>query len=618
MDTRFRSRLQSRFRSSASAIVVGMVVSTAPTAQGQTVADSDRSVGLDRFRLSTDRDGLLDVEWGATPRAGSWNASLFGSYADDPLVVRDADTDERLGSPVHGRLGAAAGFAFSLTDRLQVGAVVPMTLWQGGDQTIPGVAALPARSLGGAGLGNLRVIPKLGLLRSNDGTMGLAVLAHIVLPAIQTNGYFGDRQFGLEPEVAASAAWGAIRLAANLGYRWRTGNPTLLAASVHDELVARAGFGYRFGNNNGVPGPFELDFTIYGATAANAPFDKALQNAGAMAAALQYDLPAPVTVFAGGGVGLAPAYGIPDMHAFAGVRMTAGALPSAPPPAPVMEDDDGDGVRGAADQCPREAEDGDGFEDSDGCPEPDNDKDGVLDAADKCPNDTGVVENNGCPDGDSDNDGIVDRLDRCPQEVEDRDSFEDTDGCPDPDNDHDGIADGDDACPTEAGVADLKGCPDKDRDGDGVVDRRDNCPDEAGDPANSGCKAKQLARITDSGIEISDTVYFKVDQGVIQKKSFPLLENVAQVLKNHPEVGLMRIEGHTDARGDDGHNQLLSEKRAQAVLEFLVQRGIARERLTARGFGETQPIGDNKTAAGRAKNRRVVFTKETPSKPAAP
>jgi outer membrane protein OmpA-like peptidoglycan-associated protein len=120
-------------------------------------------------------------------------------------------------------------------------------------------------------------------------------------------------------------------------------------------------------------------------------------------------------------------------------------------------------------------------------------------------------------------------------------------------------------------------------------------------------------------IEIGDTVYFKVDKDVIQKKSYPLLENVAQVIKNHPEAGVIRIEGHTDSRGDDAHNQMLSEKRAQAVLAFLVSKGVAGERLTARGFGETQPLGDNNTAAGRAKNRRVVFAKEAATeKPATP
>ncbi|MES1205571.1 MAG: OmpA family protein, partial [Pseudomonadota bacterium] len=174
----------------------------------------------------------------------------------------------------------------------------------------------------------------------------------------------------------------------------------------------------------------------------------------------------------------------------------------------------------------------------------------------------------------------------------------------------DGVDETDDACPLEAGRPVNKGCPDKDRDGDGVVDRADNCPDEVGTKENSGCKAKQLARLTDSGIEISETVYFKVDRGIIQRKSFLLLENVAQVIRNHPEVGGIRIEGHTDSRGDDGHNQVLSENRAKAVLEFLVQKGVPRTRLTARGLGETQPLGDNRTATGRGKNRRVVFAKD--------
>jgi outer membrane protein OmpA-like peptidoglycan-associated protein len=580
---------------------------------------SNRALGIDRFRLSTDREGLLDVEGGWIPRAGSWNASLYGDYSDDPLVVRDADTDERLGSPVHRRLGSALGFAYAVTDRFQVAAALPLVFWQEGHQTIPGVVGLPERSLGTAGLGNLRLIPKLGLVQSPGGAVALALLAHVVIPTFQTNGYFGDDRFGVEPELAGSAALGPVRLAANVGYRWRAGTPTLLGSTIHDDLAVRAGVGYRFGGVDAAAGgPFELDVTFAGATAAKDLFGASVQNAAALAAGLQYDTAAPLTVFAGGGMGLAPAYGVPDFHLLAGVRFWTRPTPPAAV-APVDDDADRDGVRGAADGCPTAAEDKDGFEDGDGCPDPDNDKDGVPDGDDGCPTEAGVVENKGCPDKDRDGDGVVDRLDRCPEEREDKDGFEDDDGCPDPDNDKDGIADADDACPTEAGLAETKGCPDKDRDGDTVVDRKDNCPDEAGDPANSGCKTKQLARITDSGIEIGDTVYFKVDRDVIQKKSYPLLENVAQVIKNHPEAGVIRIEGHTDSRGDDQHNQALSEKRAQAVLVFLAGKGVPRERLTARGFGESQPLADNKTADGRAKNRRVVFAKEAATaNPVAP
>ncbi|MCP3098635.1 OmpA family protein [Myxococcus sp. K15C18031901] len=187
-------------------------------------------------------------------------------------------------------------------------------------------------------------------------------------------------------------------------------------------------------------------------------------------------------------------------------------------------DSDGDGVLDKDDPCPDQAEDKDGFQDADGCPDPDNDNDGILDVNDKCPDLAGVAENQGCPaeaPKDRDGDGIVDPLDKCPDQPEDKDGFQDEDGCPDLDNDNDGIVDTADKCPNEAGSMQNMGCPDRDGDGvndsadkcpdepedkdgfqdedgcpdldndaDGLADAQDKCPNEAGPPENSGCPDK--------------------------------------------------------------------------------------------------------------------------------
>ncbi|NPC53219.1 OmpA family protein, partial [Corallococcus exiguus] len=147
-------------------------------------------------------------------------------------------------------------------------------------------------------------------------------------------------------------------------------------------------------------------------------------------------------------------------------------------------DSDGDGVLDKDDPCPEQAEDVDGFQDQDGCPDPDNDGDGVLDAQDKCPLIPGVAENNGCPPEapkDRDGDGILDNVDKCPDQPEDKDGFEDEDGCPEMDNDLDGIVDGTDKCPNEPGPLQNLGCPIVDKDGDGINDDKDKCPDEPED-----------------------------------------------------------------------------------------------------------------------------------------
>ena len=248
-----------------------------------------------------------------------------------------------------------------------------------------------------------------------------------------------------------------------------------------------------------------------------------------------------------------------------------------PPPPPKPPDADGDGIPDKTDKCPTVPEDKDGFQDADGCPDPDNDQDGILDKADKCP-----------------------------LEPEDKDGFEDEDGCPDPDNDKDGLADADDKCPNEAGPKENGGCPDKDRDNDTVVDRLDKCPDQAGPPDNDGCPKPKYIVVTKEKIELKQKVHFRTNRSTIYADSFPMLEEVAAVLKSRPEIKI-RIEGHTDSRGSLRHNMKLSQQRAESVKRFLVAQGVDPERMQAVGFGPTQPIDDNRTAKGRENNRRTEF-----------
>ncbi len=277
-----------------------------------------------------------------------------------------------------------------------------------------------------------------------------------------------------------------------------------------------------------------------------------------------------------------------------------------PPPAPPA-DDDRDGIPNDRDECPNEI----GVAPT-GCPQ-DPDGDGLIGAADRCPEEPETVNNyqddDGCPDEipDTDQDTINDVADKCPESPEDLDGFEDEDGCPDPDNDNDGVNDDADACPAEAGVIENRGCPDADRDNDGVVDRLDNCPDEPGTAENRGCKKKQLVTLTQTRIEILDRVYFVTNRARIQRRSNALLNNIADVMRAHPEIEKVRIEGHTDDRGKDDYNMELSQKRSEAVAEYLIKRGVDRSRLEAVGMGETEPVASNETNEGRAANRRVEF-----------
>jgi OOP family OmpA-OmpF porin len=242
-------------------------------------------------------------------------------------------------------------------------------------------------------------------------------------------------------------------------------------------------------------------------------------------------------------------------------------------------------------------------------PTNDKDGDGLTDSIDKCPDEKGPPSNDGCPKKepekarvvDADGDGVPDADDQCPTVVGSKANK----GCPVVDADGDGVADDKDACPKVAGPADSRGCPDSD--GDGVADDLDVCPAVPGDKDNRGCpRYKQVVAKYDEKLEISQKVFFAFDKAVILPKSFDLLDEVARVLSDAPGFKV-RIEGHTDATGQEKHNHELSENRALAVRDFLIDKGVDPKRLDARGFGSSEPLDSNATADGREKNRRVEF-----------
>ncbi len=186
-----------------------------------------------------------------------------------------------------------------------------------------------------------------------------------------------------------------------------------------------------------------------------------------------------------------------------------------------------------------------------------------------------------------------------------------TNGCP-PDKDKDGVYDTDDACPDVPGVKTndpkTNGCP-PDRDGDGILDMDDACPDIAGprdgDPKKNGCPA---ARIEGGQIKITEQVKFKTNSAEILSESDGILNAVAQILKDHPEIKKLEVQGHTDNKGAPAYNKSLSDRRAASVAKWLTTKGkVEKSRLSSHGFGLEQPIDTNATEEGRANNRRVEF-----------
>ncbi len=253
-------------------------------------------------------------------------------------------------------------------------------------------------------------------------------------------------------------------------------------------------------------------------------------------------------------------------------------------------DKDGDGVADYLDNCLDVA----GSKSLNGCPDQDYDR--ITDADDRCPDQAGIAQLGGCPDADAD--GVIDLDDVCPNTKVG--TKVDTKGCS-LDTDNDGVADDIDRCPTTAGPKNLNGCPDSDE--DGMADIDDRCPNTKGTLENKGCLEitnTDIARIT----YIGSKIFFENNSDTLKIASLSQLDELSTIL-NRYEATSLTIEGHTDSEGVDDFNMILSQKRSDTVKQYLIAKGISKSRLTGIGYGETKPVADNKTALGKAKNRRV-------------
>ena len=227
----------------------------------------------------------------------------------------------------------------------------------------------------------------------------------------------------------------------------------------------------------------------------------------------------------------------------------------------------------------------------------DRDGDGIVDSLDACPDQAGPASLNGCPD--RDNDGIADKDDACPDVA----GLAKYKGCPIPDTDKDGINDEEDKCPTVPGVARYQGCPVPDTDKDGVNDEEDKCPNEAGPASNFGCPVIAPEVIEKVNLAAKN-IFFATGSAKLLAKSYPSLNNVVTILTDNPTYKV-DIEGHTDTTGTQEKNHVLSHDRANSVKAYLISKGIDESRIKTEGYGSDRPIASNKTAAGKAKNRRV-------------
>ncbi|TNF24627.1 MAG: hypothetical protein EP329_24590 [Deltaproteobacteria bacterium] len=546
------------------------------------------------FRPSPHPGDLFTVRTTDTAGGLVGGAQLLLSYGKNPLTFVDSTDHFDDYKVIEDQLSVDVLAGLRFGERFSVGVAVPVFLVNDGqDEGFLSFDTVPR----GVALGDVRLSAKVSFLMREPDQDGFGLGLELMggFPTASKDAFVGDG-FTFTPALIADYKVGPVLLAANVGAHLR-GNAYLpFNTTIGTELIWRFGVAV-----DAVPDALKLIGEVYGSShnyaQANATYLEGLLGAriGIGDTGLGFTV--------GAGHAFTRGYGSVSYRIF-------GGLSWATPP---MRDQDGDGILDDVDACPTVPEDLDGFEDEDGCPDADNDKDGIQDKDDKCPNEPedfdGFEDMDGCPDTDNDKDGILDAADKCPNEPEDLDGFEDEDGCPDVDNDKDGILDAADKCPNEPedkdNFEDEDGCPDPDNDNDGLLDVDDDCPN---DPTN-----KCGVTINPCEIVITEKIFFEYDKDIIKPESFGIIDAVASVMLSRDWIEAIEVQGHTDSDGPDDYNLDLSQRRAEAVMRYMVDKGVDATRLTAKGYGETKPIASNGSKTGRAKNRRVQFIITKPS-----
>jgi OmpA-OmpF porin, OOP family len=529
------------------------VVTTAgvasPPAQAQTAPA--KGFALDRFEPSEPgsewfAEDTLDLRGRVRPAFG---LAVDYGYKPYVLVNRDGSANQSI---VADQLLLHIGGSVVLFSRIRLGLSIPVLMTQDGSESGGVVNGQRVVGATGGGIGDIRVAADVRLFGEYGDPFTLAAGARLWIPTGDTAKYLGDGEVRVGPQVLAAGELGAFVYAASIGVVYRGNSSGFAGHPTGSELAFGAAAGVRALKKKLVVGPEIWGTTVLGGGDVFGTRTTPL----ALLGGAHYTV-GDVRLGVGAGPGLSRAAGTPVFRALASVEY-------APAFAEVVKLVDRDG-------------------------------DGVLDAEDACPDTPGVgtvdPTTNGCPPPAA-----------APPPV-----------APPPDADGDGVLDGDDACPAVAGVrtADPKtnGCPpDLDRDKDGIPNDTDACPDTAGpksdDPRTTGCPR---VFIKDAQIQILEQPRFDTNRASVKKESDSLLAEVAQVMVDHPEIEHVTVEGHTDSVGGAALNKTLSQKRADAVVQWLTEHGVAKARLSAQGIGKDQPIMPNDTDAGRAANRRVEF-----------
>ena len=545
---------------------------------------------------------------------------------EDPKTCQPTSSGTGVDSLVDDSFQGTFGFNYGLANIAVIGINIPVVLMTGDPayQIGPDGALYNTDIYDAQDLSTLALHAKFRLTRV-EKTIGIAALIQAGIPIGNAPQDLGaDPSFWYWPHLIVENHFGfsrRLKIGIDVGYRGHTssdptrfendntGNPQLDEGRFENGNLATFGLGlaYRMFDS------LDVVAETYG-TYLMSDADSGQKHSQEWLAGLKLFVERNSYLMVGGGT----RHPISTGFEAADVRLVLGFVFE-----PSIGDRDGDGILDDQDQCPDEPEDFDGFEDEDGCPELDNDKDGILDVDDRCPNvpedRDGDEDEDGCPEheaeGDRDGDGILDSKDKCPDDPEDRDGFQDSDGCPELDNDKDGILDKDDSCPLDPedkdGFEDTDGCPEPDNDRDQIPDKSDKCPMQPetynGINDKDGCPDKGKVIVEGSNILILEKVQFETNSAKIRPESNEILDAVASTLKGHPEFKVVEVAGHADERSTDQHNLQLTTARAASVVDALVKRGVAKNRLVSQGYGEYCPLDEGHNEAAWEKNRRVDF-----------